>query len=79
LAMELSGLVIKEVVGKGSKSEHDAVLLETKDGKYTLRRRGGNPFRDPELDQLVGKRIRANGVLTGYTFVMSDWAEADDA
>jgi len=75
--MELSGLVIKEVVGKGSKSEHDAVLLEAKDGKYLLRQRGGNPFRDPELDKLVGKHIRANGVLTGYTFVMSDWVEAD--
>ena len=75
--MELSGLVIKEVVGKGSKNEHDAVLLEAKDGKYVLRRRGGNPFRDPELDELVGKRIRANGVLTGYTFVMNDWSEAD--
>jgi len=83
--MELKGKVVKEAVGKGSKSEHDAVLLEANDGKhgkhgkYVLRRRGGNPFRDPELDQLVGKRIRANGVLTGYTFVMDDWVEADEA
>lgn len=77
--MELRGRVIKEVFGKGSKSEHDAVQLETKDRKYLLRRQGGNPFRDPELDKLVGKRIRAQGVLTGYTFVMNEWVETTEA
>ena len=74
--MELTGLVIKEVIGKGSKSEHDAVLLDAKEGKYALRLKGGNPFSDPKLDRLVGKRIRANGVLTGSTFVITDWVEA---
>ena len=77
--VELSGRVIKQIIGKGTKSEHDAVLLETKDGNYVLRRRGGNPFRDPELDALVGQRIRANGVLTAYTFVMTDWAVESEA
>ena len=75
--MDFSGLVIKEIVGKGSKSEHDAVMLETKQGKFVLRRQGGNPFRDPELDRLVGKRIEGTGVVTGNTLIMSDWREAD--
>ena len=74
--MEFSGLVIKEVVGKGSKSEHAAVMLETAKEKFLLRRQGGNPFRDPELDSLVGKRIRGSGVVTGNTLIMSDWRES---
>jgi hypothetical protein len=77
--MDFSGLVIKEIVGKGSKSEHAAVMLETKQGRLVLRRQGGNPFRDPELDRLVGKRIHGTGVITGNTLIMSDWREADEA
>lgn len=77
--MEFSGLVIKEVVGKGSKNEHAAVMLETAKERFVLRRQGGNPFRDPELDRLVGKRIRGTGVITGNTLIMSDWREAEKA
>jgi hypothetical protein len=75
--MDFSGLVIKQIVGKGSKSEHDAVMLETGKRKFLLRRQGGNPFRDPELDRLVGKRIQGSGVVTGNTLIMSEWREAD--
>jgi hypothetical protein len=77
--MDFSGLVIKEVVGKGSKSEHAAVMLETAKERFLLRRQGGNPFRDPELDRLVGKRIKGSGVVTGNTLIMSDWRESDEA
>lgn len=73
--MQLKGKVIKEVVGKGSKSEHAAVLLDTGDKKYVLRRLGGNPFSDPDLDDLVGKTITVEGNVTGYTMIMSDWSE----
>ena len=73
--MQISGRVIKEVVAKGSKSEHSAVLLDTGKKKYVLRRVGGNPFRDPALDKLVGKDISAVGNVTGYTLLMSDWSE----
>jgi hypothetical protein len=76
--MEFTGRVVKEVFGKGSKSERDAVMIETSNGKYVLRRKGGNPFSDPELDRLIGKRIRGNGVLTGSTLIMSDWHEATE-
>lgn len=75
--MEFSGLVIKEVVGKGSKSEHAAVMLETAKERFVLRRQGGNPFRDPELERLVGKRIHGTGVITGNTLIMSDWRESE--
>ena len=75
--MEISGRVIKETVGKGSKSEHQAVMLDTGEARYVLRKQGGNPFRDPELDKLVGKTIRGTGNVTGYTFIMSDWSEVN--
>lgn len=76
--MEFTGRVVKEVFGKGSKSEHDAVMIETSTGKYILRRKGGNPFSDHELDRLIGKRIRGNGVLTGSTLIMTDWHQANE-
>jgi hypothetical protein len=69
------GIVVRKPFGQGSKSEHDAVWLVTHSGEYVLRRRGGNPFRDPELEKLVGKRLSCNGFVTGYTLVMSEWRE----
>jgi hypothetical protein len=74
--MDFSGLVVKQTVGKGSKSEHDAVMLETAEGRFLLRRQGGNPFSDPKLDRLVGKRITGTGVITGNTLIMSEWRES---
>ena len=71
--MEISGTVVKEPFGTGSKSERAAVVLDTGDAKYVLRRDGGNPFADPVLDGLVGKSISCKGNLTGYTFIMSEW------
>ena len=73
--MQLKGKVIRELVGKGSKSERGAVMLDTGKHKYVLRRMGGNPYSDPELDGLVGKNIEAEGNVTGYTLIMSDWSE----
>ena len=72
--MRYSGEVIKEVVAKGSKSEHRAVLLDTGKQQYILRRLGGNAFSDPTLDKLVGKTISAVGEVTGNTLIMSEWS-----
>jgi hypothetical protein len=73
--MRLEGQVVKKPFAVGSKSEHEAVMLVTAEGEYVLRRQGGNPFRDPTLDVLVGKSITCEGTLHGYTFTMSQWAE----
>ncbi len=70
------GKVTKKSFARGSKSEHDAVFLETGQGQYVLRRVGGNPFRDPQLEQLVGKTIRCRGEAKGYTLVITDWSDA---
>lgn len=74
---ELSGKVFKSEFASGSKSEHEAVFLNTDKGRFTLRRMGGNAFYDADLENLVGKTIQARGEVTGSTFLMCDWEELD--
>jgi hypothetical protein len=69
-----SGSVVKRPFGVGTKSEHDAILLVTKDAEYVLRRQGGNAFHDPALEKLVGKQVQCTGTVTGYTLLITDWA-----
>lgn len=65
---EFAGTVVKKPWGVGSKSESNRVILVTKDKEYVLRRKGGNPFQDPELDKLVGNWYVFEGELIGdYT------------
>jgi hypothetical protein len=64
------GTVARRPYAVGSKSEHEAVMLITDEGEFRLQLKGGNPFRDPALDALVGKRIEAEGVVAGPTFVL---------
>ena len=71
--MPYAGKVIKKHWGAGSKSEHEAVVLVSVDGEYKLRRQGGNPFVDPVLNGLVGKRIECHGVISGAMLLMSEW------
>jgi hypothetical protein len=75
---EFSGKVIQEKFAAGSKSEHEAIFLESDKGRFVLRRQGGNPFFDPELEKLVGKTIRGRGVVTGYTLLLTDWHELNE-
>ena len=68
----LTGKVIQKIFGENSKSEHNAVYLQTDDATYQLRRLGGNAFSDPMLSKLVGKNITATGVLTGMLFLAKE-------
>lgn len=72
------GKVTKKRFGKGSKSEYDAIWLETEKDRYVLRRQGGNPFHDPELDKWVGKMVQCTGVVDDYTLTISDCKEIDE-
>ncbi len=75
--MTLSGRVERRPVAPGSKSERLAVVLVTQEGAvYVLRRLGGNPFKDPQMEALVGKAISGEGNLTGNTFILERWREA---
>jgi len=67
--VKLTGKVVQKKFAQGSKSEHDAFYLVTKEGEYRLRRVGGNPFSDPELKKLLGKNVTASGTLNDSFFL----------
>ncbi len=74
--MTFRGRVERRRVGRGSKSEHDAVVLATDDdGVYVLRRRGGHAFKDRTLDGLVGKAFEFDGELLDNTLHVTSWRE----
>jgi len=52
--------------GAGSKSEREAVWIETEDERLVLRRKGGPTYGDRELDRYVGKRVKCDGFVVGY-------------
>lgn len=68
--MVLEGNVIRKRINIGSKSEHNSVVLVTTDGEFKLRVQGGHPFSDPEVDKLVGQRIRGEGFMSAGQFIM---------
>lgn len=79
--MRLTGQVVRKRFGAGSKSEHDAIYLSTAEGgSFKLRIPGGNPFRDPRLDCLVGTSITAVGELDAARgqFLLSDWKQSPE-
>jgi hypothetical protein len=78
--MRLQGSVIRKLHGIGSKSEHEAVYLRTPSGEFKLRLPDSNPFRDPRLDELVGKSIAAQGDLDQVSnqFFVSHWDEVPE-
>lgn len=74
------GLVVRKRFGAGSKSDREAVVLQTEDGELVLRLKGGNAFSDPQLDELVGHRIRGVGrVVAGSTLILNGWEEMPPA
>ena len=73
----ITGKVVKKMFAKGSKSEHEAVCIESKAGLYKLKRMGGNPFRDPELEKFVGKTVKATGIIDDYQFIATELKEVD--
>jgi hypothetical protein len=70
------GKVVKKRIATGSKSEREAVVLETEGRDIVLRKKGANPFESGDMENLVGKTITAEGsMLGGYTLLLSNWAE----
>ena len=67
----LEGRVVSKNINAGSKSEHVAAVLVTDGGELKLRLKGGQPFADPEVQSLVGRRIRAEGFLSAGQFIMT--------
>jgi len=74
--MKYVGTVAHQDVCKGSKSEHTAVVLHESSGQdYVLRRKGGNPFYDTQLNALVGRVVEFDGELRDGVLVVTGWRE----
>ena len=63
------GQVTRGTYGGGTKSEREAVMIETSEGRYVLRRKNGPAFGDTELDRYVGHTIECDGFLVGTTLL----------
>lgn len=71
--MKLRGRVTRKLLYRGTKSEHEGLVLLTPEGEFKLRRQGGNPFQDETLAALEGKEIEGEGVVRKNQFIMSRW------
>lgn len=71
--MKLRGRVTKRVLYKGTKSEHEGLVLLAPEGEFKLRRQGGNPFQDETLASLADKEIEGEGIVRKGQFIMSGW------
>jgi hypothetical protein len=69
--MTLEGPVVAKRINVGSKSEHDAAVLVAGGREFKLRRQGGHPFADPEIQALIGKRIRGEGFTSSGQFILT--------
>lgn len=77
LPCELTGEVIVKPFATGSKSEHDAVFIQSAEGTFLLRKQGGNPFYDPMLQQFVGKQVKVKGLLDRNLFLAKEIEELE--
>lgn len=71
--MEWRGTVKRKLLRRGTKSQHEALMLVTDQGEYKLRRIGGNPFWDETLAELEGHGITCTGELDGAEVFLSSW------
>lgn len=74
------GQVLRRAFAPGSKSAQDAICLVDAQGRsFKLRRVGGDPYADKQLEGLLGKTIAGHGrMLAGNTVLLADWEEVPD-
>ena len=65
----LIGTVSRGPFGTGSKSERQAVWLETSVGRFVLRRKKGSTFGDRSLDKYIGAKVKCDGFLVDYVLL----------
>ncbi|CAD6526831.1 hypothetical protein NMT12_90140 [metagenome] len=65
----LHGHVKMDTYAKGSKSESNAVFIETTDSCFILRRKTGPAFGDVELLKYIGHEVECEGFLIENTLL----------
>lgn len=67
------GLVTRQKVASGSKSEREAIVLSTSDKDYILRMKGQPAFGDNTFEGVVNQNIVVEGTVHGTTLIVSSW------
>jgi hypothetical protein len=65
----IRGRVVMDGYANGSKSEREAVFIETPQGRFVLRRKAGPVFGDAQLETYVGDEVECDGFLIGNTLL----------
>jgi hypothetical protein len=78
-SVTLEGQVVRKRINRRSKSDQHAVVLVAPDAELKLRRQGAAAFGDVALDALVGKQIRATGIVSAGQLIMSEYEVIDSA
>ena len=65
----MAGTVVRGPFGTGSKSERDAIWLDTGEQRLLLRRKDGPTFGDRTLEKFVGKRVTCDGFIVDYSLL----------
>lgn len=73
----LRGTVQRGLLGEGSKSEREAIWLDTACGRYVLRRKDGPSFGDAALEMWVGCEVACSGFIVDYV-LLAERIEAID-
>jgi len=60
---------MRGIYGKGTKSELEAVFIDTGSKRYLLRRKSGPAYGDRQLDRYVGQLVSCSGFLSGTTLL----------
>lgn len=70
---DLTGFVKRQLVAAGSKSEHEALVLDAGNGRsFELRLKGGNPFREPALESFLNMHVRIEAASLMGSIAMID-------
>ncbi len=67
--ISIRGVVTHSTYSAGSKSEREAVFIDTSDGRYLLRRKNGPAFGDVELEEYIGHTVECLGFLVRNTLL----------
>jgi len=65
----LQGRVTRAPYARGSKSEREAIFIETMNQKYLLRRKTGPAFGDTSMMQYVGHQVKCDGFVVDTTLL----------
>jgi hypothetical protein len=74
---ELRGRVTRGVHARGTKSEREAVFVDTGKKRYVLRRKSGPAYGDKQLDRYVDHVVSCSGFLLGTTLLAETIKEVE--